>query len=293
MDKVLRDKKAILVFILPTILMYLLVIFVPMCQSIYFTLFEGTPNVNMEWVGFTNYFKLFSDPEFMDSFKVTLQYLVIVACGWVVIGLLSALLLAYGLTKFQIDIARTVLYMPVVIPSVAVAGIFSKVFALTPTYGLLNSLLELIGLGQYAQAWTGQTSTALMTVCVADLWRGFGYYTILFYAGWLNVPRDLEEAARIDGCGTFRTIRHIVMPTIRPVTIMCIVLAVMNALRVYDMPDVLTGGGPGRATETLSIYMYKVAFSNWKYGYGSTLAIVMLAMSMGLTQIISLLDRKD
>lgn len=288
----LRDKKAILVFVLPTLAMYLLVIFFPMCQSIYFTFFEGTPNVNMEWRGISNYLKLFSDPEFFTSFIITVQYLVVVACGWVVLGLLSALLLAYGLKKAQIDIARTIIYMPVVIPSVAVAGMFAKIFALSPNYGLLNSLLDLLGLDRFIQAWSGQSSTALMTVCVADLWRGFGYYTILFYAGWLNVPRDLEEAARIDGCGTISTIRHIVMPTMRPVTIMCVVLAVMHALRVYDMPAVLTGGGPGRATETLSIYMYKVAFSNWKYGYGSTLAIVMLMMSLGLTQLISLMDRE-
>ena len=292
MDKVLRDKKAILVFVLPTLLMYLLVIFFPMCQSIYFTFFEGTPNVNMEWRGFANYLKLFSDPEFFTSLVITVQYLVVVACGWVILGLLSALLLAYGLKKAQIDIARTVIYMPVVIPSVAVAGMFAKIFALSPNYGLVNSLLDLMGLDQFIQAWSGQSSTALMTVCAADLWRGFGYYTILFYAGWLNVPRELEEAARIDGCGTISTIRHIVMPTMKPVTIMCVVLSVMHALRVYDMPAVLTGGGPGRATETLSIYMYKVAFSNWKYGYGSTLAIVMLVMSLGLTQLISLMDRE-
>jgi raffinose/stachyose/melibiose transport system permease protein len=292
LDKVLRDKKAILVFVVPTLLMYLLVIFFPMCQSIYFTFFEGTPNVNMEWRGFTNYLKLFSDPEFFTSLVITVQYLVVVACGWVILGLLSALLLAYGLKKAQIDIARTVIYMPVVIPSVAVAGMFAKIFALSPNYGLINSLLDLMGLDRFIQAWSGQSSTALMTVCAADLWRGFGYYTILFYAGWLNVPRELEEAARIDGCGTISTIRHIVMPTMKPVTIMCVVLAVMHALRVYDMPAVLTGGGPGRATETLSIYMYKVAFSNWKYGYGSTLAIVMLVMSLGLTQLISLMDRE-
>lgn len=292
MRRVLSDKKAICVFVLPTVLMYLLVIFVPMLRSIWFTFFEGTPNVDMVWVGLGNYIKLFSDPEFLASFSVTIRYLVFVAAGWVILGLATALLLAYGLSKKQVDIARTIIYMPVIIPSVAVAGIFSKIFALTPNYGLINSLLDLVGLDRFIQAWSGQSSTALMTVCVADLWRGFGYYTILFYAGWLNVPRELEEAARIDGCGSLKVIRHIVLPTIKPVTIMCLVLAITNAMRVYDMPEVLTGGGPGRATETLSIYMYKVAFSNWKYGYGSTLAIVMLALSIGLTQVVSLLDRE-
>ena len=291
MDRVLRDKKAIAVFVLPTVIMYLLVIFVPMCESIYFTLFEGTPNVNMKWVGLNNYAKLFKDPEFIASFTTTVKYLVIVAPSCVLLGLASALLLAYGLNKAQIDIARTMIYMPVVIPSVAVAGIFAKIFALSPTYGLVNALLELVGLDRYTQAWTGQSSTALMAVCITEIWRGFGYYTILFYAGWLNVPRELEEAARIDGCGVFKSIWHIVLPTIKPVTIMCIVLVVMNAMRVYDIPSVLTGGGPGRATETLSLYMYKVAFSNWKYGYGSTLAVVMLVMSLGLSELILLLDR--
>lgn len=293
MDRVLRNKKTILVFLLPTLFFYILTVIYPMYASLYFTFFEGTPNVNMHFVGLKNYAKLFTDREFAVSFSVTIRFLLMAATGYVLLGFICAMILAYCLPKRWSDLGRTILYLPIIIPSVAVSGVFTKIFALAPNYGLINSLLDLVGLHNLIQPWTSQSSTALSTVLITDLWRGTGYYALLFYAGWLNVPTDMEEAARLDGCGTLRIIRHIVLPTIKPVTIMVIVLAVTYALKVYDTPLTLTNGGPGRATEVLSMYMYKVAFANWKYGYGSTIAIVMLVLSLGLAELILIFNRRQ
>jgi raffinose/stachyose/melibiose transport system permease protein len=294
MNKVLQDKKAICFFVLPALLVYLTILVYPMITSIVYTFFEGTPNVNMKFVGLTNYKKLFSDREFLNSIIVTGKYFLVTAAGWVILGLLTALMLAYGIrSKRGVDIARTVIYTPVILPGVAVAIMWRKILEITPNYGLLNSLLSLIGAENYVQAWIGQSSTAIWCVAFTALWAGFGYYTILFYAGWLNVPKELEESAKIDGCNTLQTIRHIALPIMKPVTVMCIVLSVMYSLRVYDLPSVMTNGGPGRSTQVLSFYMYKVAFENWKYGYGSTLAVVILLLSMFCTQMLSLLDRDN
>lgn len=292
MEKILRDKKAIFVFMFPALLAYSLFVFFPMCQSIYFTFFEGTPNVNFEFVGLHNYAKLFDDVNFKESFMVTMHYVLVTGGGWIVFGLIVALMLQYGMNHFS-NLARTIVYLPVVIPGVAAAALFSKVLEVTPTYGLVNSLLELMGLHHLIRGWTGDSATAMWMVCLVDLWKGIGYYTIIFYAGLINVPKEIEEAARIDGAGRLTVIRKIVLPLLKPVTVMCIVLAIMHSLKVYDMPLVLTDGGPGRVTTVLSIYMYKTAFTKWQYGYGSTIAIVMLLLILLCTQIVMRFDRKN
>jgi raffinose/stachyose/melibiose transport system permease protein len=199
----------------------------------------------------------------------------------------------YGISHLRYtSMVRTIVYLPVVIPSVAAAALFSKIYEITPQYGLLNSLLTLVGLDSMVEPWLGLSRTALWAVCFAEMWKGIGYYAIIFYAGLLNVPQELEEAARIDGAGLYQIIKDVVMPIIRPVNIMCVVLTIMNALRVYDMPRVLTKGGPGYATTTLSIYMYKIAFKQWEYGYGSTIAIVALLLTLIFTQLVILLDNR-
>ena len=294
MNTILRDKKAVCFFVLPALLIYLVILVYPMITSVVYTFFEGTPNVNMKFVGLTNYKKLFSDREFISSIVITGKYFLVTAAGWVILGLATALMLAYGIrSKRGVDIARTVIYVPVILPGVAVAIMWRKILEITPNYGLLNSLLKMIGMEDHVQAWVGQSYTAIWFVALAALWAGYGYYTILFYAGWLNVPKELEEAALIDGCNTLQSIRYVALPIMKPVTVMCIVLSVMYSLRVYDLPAVMTNGGPGRSTQVLSFYMYKVAFENWKYGYGSTLAVVILLLSMICTQTLSLLDRDN
>ena len=276
MDRVLRNKKAIAFFVLPGLLAYTIFVFYPMIESVWFTFFEGTPHVKFEFVGLRNYAKLFTDKNFINSFKVTMQYLLVTGTGWILLGFFAALLLRYGITKRFVNTARTIVYLPVVIPGVAAAALWAKIYEISPQYGLLNSILAAIGLESKVMPW-----------------KGIGYYAIIFYAGLIDVPSELEEAARIDGANALQVIRHIVIPIIRPVIIMCIVLAIMHSLRVYDMPKILTKGGPGYATTTLSIYMYKVAFKQWKYGYGSTVAIVALLLTLVFTSIVNLFDKKE
>ena len=293
MDRVLRNKKAIAFFVLPGLLAYTIFVFYPMIESVWFTFFEGTPHVKFEFVGLRNYAKLFTDKNFINSFKVTMQYLLVTGTGWILLGFFAALLLRYGTTKRFVNTARTIVYLPVVIPGVAAAALWAKIYEISPQYGLLNSILAAIGLESKVMPWIGHSSTAMWAVCAAELWKGIGYYAIIFYAGLIDVPSELEGAARIDGANALQVIRHIVIPIIRPVIIMCIVLAIMHSLRVYDMPKILTKGGPGYATTTLSIYMYKVAFKQWKYGYGSTVAIVALLLTLVFTSIVNLFDKKE
>ena len=290
-DRVLRDKKAIIIFVLPAFASYLVFMIYPIFRSLYFSFYEGVPNVNFEFVGFRNFERLGNDPIFLNSVNVTVQYVLITASGLIILGFLAAALLMFGLRKYT-HVARTILYMPVVIPAVGVAAMFSKIYEIQPNYGLVNSVLVAVGLEQLCKAWAGATSTALAAVCIADIWRSLGYYMVIFYAGLVNVPKELLEAARIDGANTVQTIRRVVMPIMRPVTVMAIVLCLNNTFKVYDMPTVLTGGGPGRATYMLSLNMYNMAFSQWRYGYASVIAVVMMVVTLVVTQLITYIDAK-
>ena len=292
MKKVFGNKKAIIIFMTPAVIMYTLFVIYPIIMSIYYSLLDGTPNVNAIFIGIDNYTRLIGNDDFINSLRVTMQYMIFVAGGWIIFGLLVALLLNYGVRKYS-HILRTIIYMPVVIPGVGAAAMFSKIFEMEPHYGLLNSLLNRVGLEAWIQPWAGQSSTVMWTVISADMWRGMGYYAIIFFAGLINIPKELEEAAKIDGANFFQLMRRVVLPLLRPVTIMACVLAVNNALRVYDLPRVLTNGGPGRASQTLSLLMTNEAFTRWNFGYGSTIAVVILILTIICTQTIVKLDKKE
>lgn len=291
MEKVLRDKKALIVFILPGLIAYLWFTFYPICLSIYYSFFSGVPGLDFKFVGLENYKKLLSDSIFRESASVTLIYLLVSATGMLVMGYATALFLAFALKKYTDEI-RTLIYMPVVIPAVGAAALFTKVFEIQPYYGLLNSFLAAIGLGSMVKSWLGSSDTALMSLCIADIWRMIGYYMVIFYAGIISFPKELEEAARIDGATTMQTIRKILMPYMRPVTIMAVILCLNNTFRVYDMPVVLTAGGPGRSTFMLSMYTYQKAFYDWQYGYSSMLAVIMMVFILILTQSINYVNEK-
>ncbi len=292
MNQLLRDKKAIIVFILPTLLVYIVFTFYPICQSLYFSFFDGVPGLDFKFTGFSNFSKLFADKVFIGSLTTTIKYVLITATGQLVLGLLTALFLKYGMKRF-VNLSRTMIYMPVVIPAVGVAALFSKIYEIQPNYGLLNGLLAAVGLESMVKSWIGSSATALGALCIADIWRSIGYYTVIFYAGIVAFPKELEEAARIDGASTLQTIKRILMPILRPVTIMSVILCLNNTFKVYDMPTVLTMGGPGRATYVLSLYTYQTAFYDWRYGYASLLAVMMMFFILLVTQGVNYLNRKN
>ena len=291
LEKVLRNKKLIVAFILPSFILYTTLMIYPMCKSVYFTFFEGIPNQNFNFVGIRNYQALFHDPYYLNSVVVTFKFLLIVATGSLVFGFLCALLLKYGIRK-GVNFCRTILYMPVIIPSVAVSAMFVKIYEVTPNYGLLNSLLSVVGLEEVVRSWIGDPATAFGSFCFVELWRAVGYYMVLFFAGLVSVPADTEEAARIDGANSIQMVWRVVLPQIKPVTFMCVVLAIRNFFMVYDIPSVMTKGGPGQITQVMSLYMYKIAFKSFKYGYGSTLAVTMLIFIIILTQVVIIIEKR-
>ena len=286
MDKILRDKKALLLFTLPPAVIYLCIVIIPTIWSVGYPFYTGMIGIDFRFTGIKNYAKIWSDPAFIDALVFTLKYVAIMVIFQVGLGLLLAFLFHFGIEKHK-TIVRTVAFFPVVLPIIAVGALFSKIYEITPQYGLLNSILNLIGLKSLIQPWTGQVSTALGALCVMDIWTSIGFYAVIFYAALVNIPNDLIEAAQIDGARPVRLAWNIIMPLLKPITCTCLVFSLTGTLKVYESIVALTNGGPGTATQSLSVYMYKTAFTYNDYGYSSTIAVIMLVLSIVIMLIVN------
>ncbi|MDO5423298.1 MAG: sugar ABC transporter permease [Eubacteriales bacterium] len=291
MKKVLGSKKAIALFVVPGLILYVGIVFVPVIWSFGYSLFSGTPGLDWRFTGLKNYQKLFLDSRFKTALIVNLKYILYTMLGQVVLGLGLALIFRFGLKRFK-NTFRTIAFFPVILPTVAVGQLFAKIYEIQPHYGLLNSLLSNIGLQNLVQPWIGQQSTALPALSVMDIWVSMGFYAVIFYGGLLDISDDVMEAAKIDGCGFWKMFRTIIFPLLRPVTITCLVFSFAGTVKMFESATALTGGGPGNATTSLSMYMYNVAFSYGNVGYGSAIAIVIFLICVIGTRIIRVLDRE-
>lgn len=292
MKKVLGNKKAIMLFIVPGLLVYTAIVMLPVLWSFYYSLFDGRLGLNWEFVGLKNYGALFTDKNFRTALWVNVKYIGGVMIGQVGFGLCLALLFHFWLKKFK-NTVRTLVFFPVVLPTVAVGQLFSKIYEIQPNYGLLNSLLDNTGLGRFVQPWIGQASTALKSLIVMDVWVAMGFYAVIFYGALLDIPDEVIEAARIDGANAWRLFTGILVPLLKPIIITSLVFSFTGTVKMFESSMALTGGGPGNATKSLSMYMYDVAFTYGKTGYGSVVAIFIFLLCIVGSGIIKLFDKKE
>ncbi len=292
MKAFLRDWKATLVLVGPALLVYTLVVLVPIVWSLGYTLFEGNVLAGFQFVGLHNFALLFSDQAFWQALFFTVRYALVVTVGQVGIGLLLALLYFFALRKAS-GLIRTLVFFPVVLPTVAVAQLFSKIVEISPQYGLVNSLLATAHLDSWIQPWLGQGGSAFWVIVIMDIWRSMGFYAVLLFAGLVDLPGEMIEAARIDGASGWRLVRYVVLPQLRPILLSSIIFSINGTLKVFDSVLALTNGGPGQATTPLTLYMFNTAFSNGEYGYGSTIAIALALLSLLVTLLIFGSARRD
>ena len=292
MNRVLGNKKAITLFVVPALILYTILVLVPVVWSLYYSLYSGSPGLQWEFTGLDNYVKLFSDKNFVNSLLVNVKYVLAVTAGQVGLGLLLALMFKFWLKRCK-TIVRTLVFFPVVLPTVAVGQLFAKIYEIQPNYGLLNSLLSAVGLDNLVQAWIGQESTALWALCVMDVWVAMGFYSVIFYGALLDIPDDILEAAKIDGAGSFGLFKHILLPLLRPMIITCLVFSFSGTVKMFESSLALTGGGPGSATKSLSMYMYDVSFTYNNVGYGSVVAIVIFLICILGSMLINKFDVKE
>jgi putative chitobiose transport system permease protein len=275
-------------FLLPALVMLGLTVFYPALQAflLSFTKFEYDLTQPPVWIGLKNFQRLWRDPIFWQTFRNTLLYLVCVVPVLVSLPLALAILVNRKLRG--IHWFRVAYYTPVVI-SMVVAGIAWK--WLYADNGLLNQLLQIFSLPSVP--WLTSPNLALFSVMVVTIWKGLGYYMVIYLAGLQGIPQELYEAAAIDGSDGIKKHWDITVPLMRPYLFLVAVISAISATKVFEEVYVMTRGGPNHSSETLVYYLYSKAFGELEMSYACTIGLVMFLIILCLSMIRLGLEKRS
>ncbi|MEC1614409.1 carbohydrate ABC transporter permease [Bacillus mojavensis] len=268
-------------FLLPA-LVFLLFVYIPIFENVFLSLFQWSSfSPEKTFIGLKNYVELFRDPVFYQALTNNVLYAVISIVCQVFGGLILAAVLEDKLVRKWSPFFRTVFFLPVVISMTVIALLFDFIY--NPETGLLNQLLQAVGLDQLTRAWLGDDSTAMLSVIFVSQWQSVGYIAMLYIVSIQKIPDELYEAARLDGAGKIQQFFHITIPQTKEMSFVAVVMTLTGAFTVFNEPYILTGGGPGNASEVLSTFLYKSAFTKDMMGYASTIATVVLIITLALS----------
>jgi len=229
-----------------------------------------------------NWGRLFSDPAFYNALKNTMIILVIQVPVMITLATIMAVLLNSSLLKAK-GLFRFAFFAPVVVGEVAYAAVFRLMFNLD--FGIINKLLNAIGISSVS--WFAEAPAAMALLIIAVTWRWAGYNAIIILAGLQSIPDDVYEAATLDRVSKFRQFIYITLPLLRPIILFCVVLSIIGSMQLFTEPFLITNrGGPGGGTETLGLFLYRQGFTSLNFGYASAIAYTMAALAI----VISVLN---
>lgn len=284
-----RSKLTPWLFSAPALLVFCAVVVVPVVWTLVLSLYKWDGISAMEYIGLKNYKKLLTDYTFRKAVVNNLKFVAISTSYQFVVGMFLAMLLS-SITRGR-NLLKVIYFVPCIVSTVALSQIFMKLLALEPI-GVFNVVLKVIGLKP--QAFLGNPDTSLYTLAFVDAYKYCGIYMVVFYSALVGISEDIIDAATIDGCGWFKQFFLIKIPMIKGVCGMALVMLINGTLKSFEMPYVLTNGGPGTSSEMVATYMYKTAFSSMNYGYSSTLAVfLLLECLIGVGLIRKLMPKAD
>ena len=278
-----------LLLVLPTIFYLLSLGVFPLVYSIFIS--TKSLNLALPWkthsVGMGNYFAALKDTWFHQSLQVTAYFV----AGAVGIELLAGTGIALLLNRpiKGMNIFRVILFMPVIMTPVVVSLMWRLMYH--PELGILNILLEKVGIT--GPAWLATPTSAMVSIMIVDIWQWTPYIFMVLLAGLTALPREPFEAAKVGGASSWQTFRYITIPLLRPIILIVVLIRVMDAIRIFDIVFILTGGGPALSTELLSLYIYRIGFRFFRMGYASALSIILLVVTIMLVNgLIKVVGRR-
>lgn len=280
----LRRRLISLVFLTPALVITLAIIVYPLWRMVDLSLrtFKLTEPWNaLRFVGLAQYGQLVQDVAFRQSVWISLVYTAVVAGSAFVIGLLIALLLNSRLPGARFG--RALLTLPWAVPAAIAAVLWVLLFQ--SSFGVINYFLVRLGIVGGEVAWLVSRGTAMAAVIIASIWKIYPFNLLVILAGLQAIPIELYEAVRVDGGGPWHQFRYVTLPALRHVNTVVVLLTVVWTFREFELIFILTGGGPGRATETLSLFVYQNAFRFFDFGYASALGTVMLLATITFSVI--------
>ena len=246
-------------YILPSLVLILVFSVVPILMSLYFSFTKYNVLQPPQWTGLDNYIRLFRDPYVRASLKNTVVFTVI-------------------------NFVKSSLFVPVIASAILVGTLW---FTLLSPRGVVNSIIHAFGLPSVN--WLGGKLTSMLSVCIVSVWKNVGYFLVIYFAGIMDIPRSLYEAAEVDGANAFQRFFKITLPGLSSVTFLVVTLGTIWSFQVFDLVYTMTGGGPGTSTVTLVLTTYNAAFKEYNMGYASAVAMLMFVFVLAVSGLQKLL----
>lgn len=291
-----KTKMMYAIFLIPGVLIYGIFFVYPVISAFPVSLYRwsGLNIRNMEYVGLANFKELLSDSIFWKGLYN--NFYAIIVGGILVIGF--AFLFAIAFTRLQIkgkDFFQMIIFFPMLISGIGVGIMWSFVY--NPGFGVLKYFLNTIGLGGLNRPWLGLRETAFPVIVVSFAWWSVGFYLVLYVAAIKRIPRYLYDSAKIDGANEWQITFHVILPLMRRIFLMGVLYWTVIALKMFDLPFVMTEGGPAHMTETISTHMYKTAFGiiypTLRLGYGTSIAVFLFIVTLGFSYMYLRITAKE
>lgn len=288
-----RDERvAAYIFVAPAVILLIAFLVVPMIYTVYFSGFKYQimrPDA-MKFIGLENYQKLFSDKNFWLALKNTVYFTVIVVPCQCVLALALALLVS---KKFRgVAVFRTMYFAPQLTSMVVISVLWSVLYNANPNTGLINSIL--VSLRMSPIKFLSDASTAMNSIIFMSAWQGAGYQMMIFLAGLQGIPRDQYEAASVDGATKFKQFLYITIPGLKGTIKYVIMITMIQAMKLFTQPYIMTQGGPKNSTKTLVYYIYTQGFQKGNFGYACSIAavffVIVVCMSMAMKKVTAATD---
>ncbi|AIQ38925.1 sugar ABC transporter permease [Paenibacillus sp. FSL R5-0912] len=273
----------------PALLLFAFVVLIPVLMTFVFSFYDWNGIGHMKFTGFDNYIRAFQDRIYINSYGHTLIYIVATVVVEVLVGLGLAGLITMG--RKGSGIFRLAFFVPVMLPMIVVSYLWKFVY--NSDFGLINILLEKIGLESWTRVWLGNPDTALYAICIVSGWVYAGFYMTIFYSGIQRISKEVYESAHLDGAGEGQIFFKIKVPMIRNLVETGIMLCVLTGFQSFDLFYVMTNGGPYNSTEIVTTYLVKVVFTHMSIGYGSALAVIMTIVIAIIGLVAGRLKKKD
>lgn len=282
-----RNKKMLVLFLLPTVFLLVTLVFIPVLLNIYYSLFKWAAySKTMKFVGLEFYEKLSADGNIWNAFANNVKYAAVSILFQAILGLVIAYILNSIASERVAAVTRVIIFVPAVVSITAIGLLWVIIY--NPSIGFFNDFLRILGLGGLVRDWLGDGKSAMMSVIMVSQWQYIGEMVMLYTVGLQNIPIELFESAKIDGANAFQTFFKITVPMIKETILMNIMITIIGAFMVFDEVYVMTSGGPGRSTEVLATLLYKTGFRKDNMGYTCAIGTLLFI----ITFIFSIIELK-
>ena len=281
--RIWKENSGIL-YVLPSLVLLTVFYLIPLVMTGYYSFTDYSVLKAPSWIGIKNYKDMLADPFFRPAIRNTIVYTFLTVPVQTLISLWIASVIAGSFQNRFGRFLKSSLFVPVISSMVLVGTVWK--FMLASRDGIVNYVLGMIGIERIN--WLGEYNLALISVCIVAIWKNVGYFLVIYYAGIMDIPTSLFEAAEVDGATKWQKLRYITIPYLKPITYLVVTLGTIWSFQVFDLVYTMTGGGPGTATVTMVMSIYQSGFKQYKMGYASAVSFVLFIIVV----IVSIVQKK-